>query len=84
MSWSDLSPRVRARLRRACLERDGYRCQLRLPGICTTIATTADHIVDRAVAGDGLDNLRAACASCNSSRGEPGREDPEPRSGGWV
>ncbi len=84
MSWSELPPRVRSRLRRACLERDGYRCQIRKPGICTTIATTADHIVDRAVAGDGLDNLRAACAACNYSRGQPGRDDPAPRSGGWV
>jgi 5-methylcytosine-specific restriction endonuclease McrA len=83
MSWSSLPGRTRARLRLACLQRDGYRCQLKLEG-CTTIATTADHIVDRAVAGDGLDNLRAACAWCNGSRGKPGRHDPEPRSGGWV
>jgi 5-methylcytosine-specific restriction endonuclease McrA len=84
MSWSDLSPRERARLRAIVLQRDGHRCQIRKPGICTTIATTADHIVDRAIAGDGPDNLRAACGPCNFSRGMPGREDPEPRSGGWV
>jgi 5-methylcytosine-specific restriction endonuclease McrA len=84
MSWSGLSSRERARVRAAVLARDGYRCQIRTPGICTTIATTYDHVVDRAVAGDGLDNGRAACGPCNFSRGKPGREDPEPRPGGWV
>lgn len=77
MSWNTLASRQRARIRRIVLDRDNYRCQLRLDG-CTTIATTVDHIRDRAVAGDGPDNLRAACAWCNSSRGEPGRDDPDP------
>lgn len=83
MSWSALSSRERARVRRIVLARDGYRCRLQLAG-CTTIATTVDHIVDRGVGGDGPDNLRAACGPCNFRRGKPGREDPEPRPGGWV
>lgn len=77
MSWSSLPARTRARLRRAVLERDGFRCQLRLEG-CTTVAEQADHIRPREVAGDGLDNLQAACAWCNNSKGEPNRGDPDP------
>lgn len=76
MSWSNLPPRQRARIRAIVLQRDGHRCQLRLPG-CTTIATTVDHIRDRTTAGDGPDNLRAACAPCNMARGKPGRTDPD-------
>lgn len=67
----------RVALRRVVLARDAYRCQLKLPG-CTTIATTVDHIRSREVAGDGEDNLRAACAWCNMSRGKPGKGDPDP------
>lgn len=77
MSWRSVPYRTRVALRAAVLSRDGYRCQIRLDG-CTTIATQADHIRPREVAGDGLDNLRAACAWCNNSRGEPGRNDPDP------
>lgn len=84
MSWSSLSSRERARVRAIVLARDGHRCQLRIPGVCTVIATEADHIVAREIAGDGPDNLRAACRPCNGARGEPGREDPAPRPGGWV
>lgn len=82
MSWSNLSSRERARIRAIVLERDGYRCQLKLKG-CTTIATQFDHIVDRRIAGDGPDNGQAACAWCNTSKGEPGRHDPNPRPSPW-
>lgn len=82
MSWSSLNARTRAKLRAAVLARDGYRCQLQRPG-CTTVATTADHIAPRAVAGDGLDNLRAACGHCNFTRGDPRKEDPAHRPLAW-
>jgi HNH endonuclease/AAA domain len=53
-------------LTRAVLERDGYRCVY-----CGGPATTADHIVPRSAGGtDSMDNLRAACRPCNSSRGD--------------
>lgn len=77
MSWAELPARTRAKIRRTVLTRDGNRCQIHLDG-CTTIATQVDHIRPREVAGDGVDNLRAACAWCNNSRGEPGRTDPDP------
>lgn len=92
MSWGGsnrtggLSGAQRARLRRAVLERDGYVCQIRIPGVCTYRASEADHIVDRAVAGDGLGNLQAACKPCNGAggKGAPGRHDPEPRGCSWL
>jgi 5-methylcytosine-specific restriction endonuclease McrA len=77
VSWSNLSGRVRARVRQVVLTRDGHRCQLQLDG-CTRIATTVDHVRPREVAGDGPDNLVAACAWCNGSKGRPGRHDPDP------
>ena len=58
------SPAWRA-LRKACLERDGFRCTV--PG-CTNRATHADHIVRRPhsatlTPADHLDNLRSLCAA---------------------
>ena len=51
------------------LERDGYVCQMRLPG-CTHVATTANHIRQRARGGRStLDNYEAACVHCNSVDG---------------
>lgn len=82
MSWSTLNARTRSKLRAAVLHRDGYRCQIRLPG-CTTVATTADHVAPRETGGDGLDNLRAACMGCNVRRGDPKKQDPPSRALGW-
>lgn len=57
------------RLRPLVLERDGYRCRLRLPG-CTLTATTADHVVPRSAGGaTTMVNLRAACGHCNAAKG---------------
>jgi len=37
---------------------------------CTEVATTVDHIVSRMDNGsDALDNLQAACSSCNQRKG---------------
>jgi 5-methylcytosine-specific restriction endonuclease McrA len=50
------------------IERDHGQCQLQLAG-CTTIATTADHIVPKAAGGtDQWTNLVAACRHCNSAK----------------
>ena len=51
--------------RRRVLERDGYQCQLRLPG-CTHLATECDHVT----AGDDhrLSNLQGACHSCHARK----------------
>lgn len=57
---------VRARI----LRRDPV-CLLQLPG-CTTIATTADHIIPVAKGGELYDmaNLRGACRDCNRNKSD--------------
>jgi 5-methylcytosine-specific restriction protein A len=58
--WTKISKQV--------LRRDGYRCQLRLPG-CSGLATTTDHVIPKARGGtDDPSNLAAACRSCNSAK----------------
>ncbi len=65
------------------LRRDGYVCQLRLPG-CTGVAETADHIIPFAVRPDlelEPSNLQAACTWCNQHRGSrhvPAAQPPTP------
>ena len=56
-------------VRLAVLERDSYRCQIRLPG-CTFKATQVDHILPVKDHGPTFDPalLRAACQSCNLAR----------------
>lgn len=54
----------------AVLARYGRECLLRLPG-CTTIATTADHIIPKSQRPDlahDVANGRPACRRCNSRR----------------
>lgn len=57
------------KVRKAVLERDGYRCKVELPG-CTGKATQVDHIVPVNAGGAIYDmgNLRAACSRCNQGR----------------
>lgn len=57
------------KIRLEVLERDGWRCRVRLPG-CTDIATCVDHIMPIVQGGRWLDplNLRASCTHCNSAR----------------
>lgn len=90
------SSRAWRRLRAAVLARDGFVC--RVPVLdgridpagrpCLLPASTADHIVPRALGGDDdPDNLRAACSRHNSQKG--GRLDADaspgsPRSAGWA
>ena len=65
------------RLVDATLARDGYTCQMTvaMPGqppgrVCGRPATTADHIIPRALGGgDELANLQAACVPCNLAAG---------------
>lgn len=71
------------RVRLFVLQRDGYRCQLRLTG-CTTIATQVHHTAPREVAGDDPAHLLAACAHCNNRLGDPSKSDPQPRPSRWA
>jgi len=56
-------------IRHAALVRDGYQCQLRLPG-CTSVATQGDHIIGLEDNGQPfqLNNVQAACGHCNVSK----------------
>ena len=65
------------KIRPGILERDGGLCQVQLEG-CTKIATQVDHIHPLAYGGAPYDpdNLRASCASCNSTRANKARRRP--------
>lgn len=54
---------------KAVLARDGYRCQIRLPG-CLGRATSADHVIELEDGGPlyELGNLQAACRPCNTAK----------------
>jgi 5-methylcytosine-specific restriction protein A len=72
-------------VRRYILDRDAQLCQIAGP-LCTTVATEVDHVVELAAGGAAFDpaNLRAACKSCNSSRGASfGNRKREPRTVAW-
>lgn len=78
-SWAGGSTRTWRRLRLYVLDRDGFRCQLPAKGgsssnggeLCGAYATHVDHVVPLSKGGAKYDdrNCRAACASCNLSRG---------------
>lgn len=55
---------------RFVLERDGYVCQLRIPGVCLGSANTGDHVVPLSRGGARLDedNVQAACRPCNTAK----------------
>lgn len=60
-------------------------CWLRFPGICTSVATTADHVIPYAQRPDLAmvrSNLRGACRPCNRARSNTPAEslNLEPRS----
>lgn len=59
------------RLRAMVITEEPY-CTIGLPGICTQVSTTADHIVSVADRPDLAlirSNVRGACGPCNYSRG---------------
>ena len=70
-NWRGGSTASWKKVRAAVLLRDGYRCQLQLPGTCVGTATHVHHTQDRSVVGDDPMYLIAACARCNTSYGSP-------------
>ena len=68
------------KVRRIVLDRDQYRCMIQMEG-CTVTATQVDHIAPLAFGGAPYDvnNLRASCANCNSSRSNKLRRKPSRR-----
>ncbi|MFI5561515.1 HNH endonuclease [Amycolatopsis japonica] len=79
-SGSRRKRRLPEHVRKAVLQRDNYRCQLRLDDDkCEVRANQVDHIVPEARGGsDALTNLQAACAFCNNSKNAGQRFDPQP------
>lgn len=70
MGRADLHARGWAEVRLTVLNRDGWLCQVKLPG-CRGRATTAHHLDDVALYGPSLDvdRLAASCTHCNCSLG---------------
>jgi len=83
-SWSAGSTYAWRRLRLRVLERDRYRCRLRL-GSCLGVASQVHHTHGRAVTGDDPRYLVAACRPCNLEVGDPTRvpDPPHAASGRW-
>jgi 5-methylcytosine-specific restriction endonuclease McrA len=65
------------RVRLLVLERDEHRCTINMEG-CTGAATCVDHIVPLVFGGApyALENLRASCHNCNTSRSNKLRRKP--------
>jgi 5-methylcytosine-specific restriction endonuclease McrA len=62
------------------LQRDSWQCQLKLDGICTSVADCVHHTHGRSITGDDPAHLVAACTPCNLKTGDPTRQpDPPPR-----
>jgi 5-methylcytosine-specific restriction endonuclease McrA len=61
-------------IRRAVLVRDRYTCY-----VCLGRANSVDHVIPRSMGGSHhLDNLRACCSKCNSTKGERAPAVPIP------
>lgn len=70
------STRAWRKVRVQVLIRDEYRCRVRLPGVCTGVATHAHHTLGTST-GNDMRYLVAACAACNLKTGDPMRV-PDP------
>jgi hypothetical protein len=77
-SWVGGSTRRWRRVRAFVLARDGYVCQVRIPGVCTQRATCVHHVYGRAATGDDERYLVASCSGCNLTIGDPAKHDPKP------
>lgn len=56
---------------RAQVIREEPLCQLRIPGVCTQVSTTADHKIPYTLRPDleyERANLQGACAECNNKK----------------
>lgn len=80
--WANGSSRAWRRTRALVLQRDGYRCQLKLDG-CTGRGEHVHHTMPREIVGDDVAHLVAACPSCNYKIGDPTRHDPPPTVRPW-
>jgi hypothetical protein len=56
---------VTGQLRTHIMERDDYKCQIQIPGVCTVQATQVDHINGPTMEPS---NLQASCRPCNMNK----------------
>lgn len=64
--------------RRGVLIRDGYQCALQVPGVCTKVATTVDHVLPVSRGGTSIWlNSVAACFSCNNYKDDRTPEEAD-------
>lgn len=78
-SWKGGSTSQWRKTRAVVLARDGYRCQIRLPGVCTDKATQVHHTQGRSVTGDDPRYLVASCRECNLKIGDPTKASFKPK-----
>jgi 5-methylcytosine-specific restriction endonuclease McrA len=76
-SWARGTTPAWRKLRAQILARDGGRCQIELPDICTREATHVHHMRGKAF-GDDPRWLIASCAACNLAVGAPNRAGNQP------
>lgn len=77
-SWRGGSTRKWRKIREYVLIRDGYVCQVGMPGVCTGKADCAHHIYGREAYGDDPKYIVASCTACNS-RIDPAKDNPKPK-----
>jgi hypothetical protein len=66
------------------LRRAGYRCEIKLAGVCTGHADVADHVIPVDEGGPStLENAQAACRPCNAAKGYLRRIERAGPAGGW-
>ena len=70
-TWERGSTTAWRKVRASVLLRDGHRCRVQIPGVCTGVATHAHHVMGRAVTGDDPRYIVAACQPCNLKVGDP-------------
>lgn len=67
--------------RRAVLDRDHWRCQLKYPG-CEGKATQADHVVPVAFGGQTtMENSQAVCVPCHKAKTQAESREGKRRAG---
>lgn len=76
-AWKGGSTTRWRRVRAQVLLRDQHLCQLKIAGVCTTVARQVHHLLPRSVAGDDMLYLVAACMACNNRVGEPSQQRPK-------